>query len=101
MSNVVWCTGFDPDFRWIQSPMFDEDGYPIHYRGVVEGEPGLYFVGLLFLYSLTSSLIGGWEGTPNTSPGTSQRDRRPSVRAGEATISPWTPSRRRKPVVAG
>ena len=59
MSNVVWCTGFDPDFRWIQSPMFDEDGYPIHYRGVVEGEPGLYFVGLLFLYSLTSSLIGG------------------------------------------
>jgi putative flavoprotein involved in K+ transport len=59
VSNVVWCTGFDPDFRWIQSPMFDEDGYPIHYRGVVEGEPGLYFVGLVFLYSLTSSLIGG------------------------------------------
>src|SRR5215208_2972928 len=27
--------------------------------GVVEGEPGLYFVGLLFLYSLTSSLVGG------------------------------------------
>ena len=59
VANVIWCTGFAPDFRWIELPVFGEDGYPIHYRGVVEGEPGLYFVGLLFLYSLTSSLIGG------------------------------------------
>jgi len=59
VGNVVWCTGFDPDFRWIELPVFGEDGYPVHYRGVVQGEPGLYFVGLLFLYSLTSSLIGG------------------------------------------
>jgi len=61
VSNVIWCRGFTPDFRWIELPVFvfGEDGYPIHYRGVVEGEPGLYFVGLLFLYSLTSSLIGG------------------------------------------
>ena len=59
VANVVWCTGFAPDFRWIELPIFGEDGYPAHYRGVVEGEPGLYFVGLLFLYSLTSSLVGG------------------------------------------
>jgi len=59
VANVVWCTGFAPDFRWIELPVFREDGYPVHYRGVVEREPGLYFVGLLFLYSLTSSLVDG------------------------------------------
>jgi putative flavoprotein involved in K+ transport len=59
VANVLWCTGFAPDFRWIELPVVGEDGYPVHYRGVVEGEPGLYFVGLQFLYALTSSLIGG------------------------------------------
>jgi putative flavoprotein involved in K+ transport len=59
VANVLWCTGFAPDFRWIELPVLGEDGYPVHYRGVVKGEPGLYFVGLQFLYSLTSSLIGG------------------------------------------
>ena len=59
VANVLWCTGFAPDFRWIGLPVVGEDGYPVHYRGVVEGEPGLYFVGLQFLYALTSSLIGG------------------------------------------
>jgi putative flavoprotein involved in K+ transport len=59
VANLLWCTGFAPDFRWIELPVVGEDGYPVHYRGVVEGEPGLYFVGLQFLYALTSSLIGG------------------------------------------
>jgi putative flavoprotein involved in K+ transport len=59
VANVLWCTGFAPDFRWIALPVVGEDGYPVHYRGVVEGEPGLYVVGLQFLYALTSSLIGG------------------------------------------
>ena len=31
----------------------------MHDRGVVQSEPGLYFVGLFFLYALASSLIGG------------------------------------------
>jgi len=56
---VIWCTGFVPDFRWIDLPVFGGDGYPIHSRGVVKGEPGLYFLGLPFQYTLTSSLIGG------------------------------------------
>jgi putative flavoprotein involved in K+ transport len=59
VSNVIWCTGFRPDFRWIDLPVFGEDGPPLHERGVVVGEPGLYFVGLFFLYAFTSSLIGG------------------------------------------
>ena len=58
--NVVWCTGFERDFSWIDVPFeIDDDGYPVQYRGVVESAPGLYFVGLLFLHSFTSMLIYG------------------------------------------
>ena len=59
VANVVWCTGFVQDFAWIDLPVFDEYGSPVHERGVVGSEPGLYFVGLVFLYALVSSLIGG------------------------------------------
>jgi putative flavoprotein involved in K+ transport len=60
VTNVIWCTGFRPDFSWIEVPFeVGEDGYPVQYRGVVQSSPGLYFVGLLFLHSFTSMLIGG------------------------------------------
>jgi putative flavoprotein involved in K+ transport len=59
VANVIWCTGFVSDFAWIDLPVFAEDGGPIHDRGVVGSEPGLYFVGLVFLYALASSLVGG------------------------------------------
>ncbi len=59
VANVIWCTGFVPDFGWIDLPVVGNDGYPIHTRGLVKGEPGLYFLGLPFQYTLTSSLIGG------------------------------------------
>jgi putative flavoprotein involved in K+ transport len=57
--NVVWCTGFRPDFGWIRLPMeVGEDGYPVQYRGA-STTPGLFFVGLPFLHSFASMLIGG------------------------------------------
>jgi putative flavoprotein involved in K+ transport len=59
VANVIWCTGFVSDFSWIDLPAFDPDGEPRHERGVVRSEPGLYFIGLFFLYAGTSSLIGG------------------------------------------
>jgi putative flavoprotein involved in K+ transport len=59
VANVLWCTGFVPDFGWIDLPVFDQDGAPLHDRGIVGAEPGLYFVGLLFLYALSSPLVGG------------------------------------------
>jgi putative flavoprotein involved in K+ transport len=57
--NVIWCTGFRPDFSWIHLPVFDEAGNPAHVRGVVPSEPGLYFVGLLFLYAAVSDVLPG------------------------------------------
>ncbi len=57
VANVVWCTGFRTDFSWIELPVFDGEGQPRHYRGVVESEPGLYFLGLVFQYSLSSDVL--------------------------------------------
>jgi putative flavoprotein involved in K+ transport len=59
VSNVIWCTGFREEFPWIDLPIFGEDGRPLHERGVVVGEPGLYFVGLLFQYAGTSDVLPG------------------------------------------
>jgi putative flavoprotein involved in K+ transport len=59
VAGVVWCTGFDLGGSWIQLPAFDESGEPKQVRGVVPGEPGLYFVGPHFLYSASSTMIHG------------------------------------------
>ncbi|MBN2305682.1 MAG: NAD(P)-binding domain-containing protein [Anaerolineae bacterium] len=64
VANVIWCTGFRSGFSWIDLPVFDdqEGRYePRHERGIVSGQPGLYFVGLFFLYALSSSLVEGVE----------------------------------------
>lgn len=45
-------------FSWIDLPIFSEKE-PLAERGVVTGEPGLYFVGLLFLYAASSTMIHG------------------------------------------
>jgi putative flavoprotein involved in K+ transport len=58
--NVIWCTGFRPDFSWIRVPFeLGEDGFPVQYRGAASSSPGLYFVGLPFLHSFASMLIAG------------------------------------------
>jgi putative flavoprotein involved in K+ transport len=57
--NVIWCTGFRTDFSWIDLRVFDGDAQPLHYRGVVESEPGLYFLGLIFQYSFSSDVLPG------------------------------------------
>lgn len=59
VTNVIWCTGYHPGFSWIDLPIFGEDGGPIHERGVVSRSPGMYFVGLHFLYSMTSATLLG------------------------------------------
>jgi putative flavoprotein involved in K+ transport len=59
VTNVVWCTGFAQKLDWIDLSLPLHNGFPIHDRGVVTSCPGLYFVGLPFLYSLSSALVGG------------------------------------------
>jgi hypothetical protein len=62
VNNVIWSTGFRPDFSWIDLPVFgneQEPNEPIHHRGIVAGQPGLYFVGLFFLYAMSSGFLPG------------------------------------------
>jgi putative flavoprotein involved in K+ transport len=58
VSTVIWATGYDLDYSWIEAPVLDELGYPRNVRGVA-AVPGLYFLGLLWQHSQASaSLIG-------------------------------------------
>jgi putative flavoprotein involved in K+ transport len=59
VANVIWCTGFHPGMSWLDVPVVDAAGEPIHERGIVASHPGLYFVGLHFLYALSSTMIHG------------------------------------------
>src|SRR5437016_3894218 len=59
VANVIWCTGFHPGFSWLKLPVFDASGAPLHEGGVATSQPGLYFVGLHFLFSMSSSMIHG------------------------------------------
>jgi putative flavoprotein involved in K+ transport len=57
-ASVIWCTGFDPGFSWLDLPTVDPQD-PDHRGGLVEAEPGLFFLGLKFLYSVSSEQIHG------------------------------------------
>jgi putative flavoprotein involved in K+ transport len=59
VANIVWCTGFACDFSWIDLPALDDNGQPLHQRGVVQWTPGLYFVGLRFQYAAVSDVLPG------------------------------------------
>lgn len=59
VENVIWCTGFRHDLSWIELPIFGEDGAPMHERGVVTDEPGLYFVGLPYQFARASDVLPG------------------------------------------
>jgi putative flavoprotein involved in K+ transport len=56
---IVWATGYRPDYRWVEDMPLNRAGYPVHTRGVVEGEPGLYVMGLVFQYRMNSHMVGG------------------------------------------
>jgi putative flavoprotein involved in K+ transport len=58
IGSVVWCTGYEADFSWIEIPVFDGKGYPGHERGVT-GVKGLYFLGLPWLYTWGSGRFSG------------------------------------------
>ncbi len=56
--TVVWCTGFRSDYRWLEVPIFDGRGYPVHLRGVT-AVGGLYFLGLPWLHTWGSGRFSG------------------------------------------
>ncbi len=55
---VIWATGYGVDFGWIDIPVLDASGEPLHRHGVTE-VPGLYFLGLQWLSKMKSSFLSG------------------------------------------
>jgi putative flavoprotein involved in K+ transport len=58
ITTIIWATGYTVDFDWIELAVFDEQGRPVHQRGVAS-LPGLYFVGLSWLSRRASAFIWG------------------------------------------
>jgi len=58
IGSIVWCTGFDTDYSWVDVPAFDGRARPVHDRGVT-GVPGLYLVGLPWLHTWGSGRFSG------------------------------------------
>jgi putative flavoprotein involved in K+ transport len=53
---IVWASGFRCNFDWVKLPIFDEAGEPVHRRGVTQ-YPGIYFLGLRWLYKRKSAFL--------------------------------------------
>jgi putative flavoprotein involved in K+ transport len=56
--SVIWATGFRRDFSWLHAPVLDTAGEPLQHRGVTPA-PGLYFLGLRWMYRRSSDTLHG------------------------------------------
>ena len=58
ITTIIWATGFERDYAWLDLNAFDNAGRPKHQRGV-STEPGIYFLGLPYQSRRGSSFIWG------------------------------------------
>lgn len=58
IGSVIWSTGYGCDFSWIDMPVLNPQGEPLHRHGVTD-VPGLYFIGLQWLSRMNSSFLSG------------------------------------------
>ena len=58
INAVIWSTGFRADFSMVDIPVFNGSGYPGHHRGITT-VPGLYFLGLGWLWTWGSGRFSG------------------------------------------
>ena len=58
IKNIVWATGYRPNFEWIEGLELDENNYPKNFRGKSNIE-GIYFIGLPWMYTRGSATLGG------------------------------------------
>jgi putative flavoprotein involved in K+ transport len=59
VANVIWATGYRPDYTFIAARVVGDDGWPVEERGVSPTVPGLYFLGVPFQFAFTSMLVAG------------------------------------------
>jgi len=61
VATVLWCTGAQPDFDFIELSVFDGQGRPRHHRGLSIDVPGLGFLGLTYQFALASATVQGMD----------------------------------------
>ena len=59
VANVIWATGYRPDYGLVAADVVGEDGWPVEERGVSPTVSGLYFLGVPFQYAFSSMLVTG------------------------------------------
>jgi len=58
IASVIWATGYAFDYGWIDLPVLSPGGEPRHDGGVAP-VPGIYFLGLPWLSTMSSSFLNG------------------------------------------
>ena len=58
IAAIIWATGYDYDYGWLEAPVLDPAGRPVQRRGVTQ-VPGLYFLGLHWMHTFKSGLLSG------------------------------------------
>jgi putative flavoprotein involved in K+ transport len=58
VSTIIWCTGFTADFSWIDLPVTEANGKPVHHNGEAPA-PGIYFIGFPWLSKRKSGVLLG------------------------------------------
>jgi putative flavoprotein involved in K+ transport len=58
INSAIWATGYGVDFGWIDIPVLNPQGEPVHHHGISQ-VPGLYFLGLQWLSKMSSSFLSG------------------------------------------
>jgi putative flavoprotein involved in K+ transport len=58
VAAIIWATGYDYDYGWLQVPVLDAQHRPLQQRGVTQ-VPGLYFLGLHWMHTFKSGLLSG------------------------------------------
>jgi len=56
--SIIWATGYAVDYQWLSADVFDENGKPVHQRGVTD-QQGIYFLGLPWQSRRGSAFIWG------------------------------------------
>ena len=56
--TIIWCTGYRPDYTWLEVPVLDHKGM-IRHDGGITASPGLYLMGAPFMRRRKSTLIDG------------------------------------------
>jgi putative flavoprotein involved in K+ transport len=56
--TIIWATGYQPDYRWLEVPVLDHKGM-IRHDGGITSSAGLYLMGAPFMRRRKSTLIDG------------------------------------------